>query len=150
VVSGGAIYVGTQAGRTGAFREDTGETIWTAEEGEVNPPLVVGGSVFMVNDEDKLVRLDAGTGARIWAEPMPYFTATKPKKYAEINTHFGPVLAGGHLVTVSSDGLLRQFDPASGTVVGSVAVPGGAAADPALAGGMMFVVTGNGQLLAFR
>jgi hypothetical protein len=34
--------------------------------------------------------------------------------------------------------------------VGSVAVPGGAAADPALAGGMMFVVTGNGQLLAFR
>ena len=150
VVTGGVIYVGTQAGRTGAFREDTGESIWTAQEGAVNPPLVVGGSVFMVNDEDKLVRLDAATGQRIWAVPMPYFTATKPKNYAQIYTHFGPVLAGGHLVTVSSDGLLRAFDPASGAVVGSVALPGGAAADPALAAGMLFVVNAGGQLLAFR
>ena len=150
VVTGGMVYVGTQAGRSGAFREDTGEMIWTADEGAVNPPLVVGGSVFLVNDEDKLLRLDAASGARIWAVPLPYFTATKPKKFAEIYTHFGPVLAGGRVVTVSSDGLLRQFDPASGAVVGTVAIPGGAATDPALAGGMLFVVTGKGQLLAFR
>ena len=150
VVTGGVVYAGTQAGRTGAFREDTGEMIWTAEEGAVNPPLVTGGSVFVVNDEDKLVRLDAATGARVWAVPMPYFTAKKPKNYAQIYTHFGPVLAGGHLVTVSSDGLLRQFDPTSGAVVGQVALPGGAAADPALAAGMLFVVNAKGQLLAFR
>ena len=150
VVTGGVIYVGTQAGRTGAFREDTGEMIWSAEDGAVNPPLVAGGSVFMVNDEDKLIRLDAATGTRIWAVAMPYFTATKAKNQAEIYTHFGPVLAGGRLVTVSSDDLLRQFDAASGAVVGSVAIPGGAAADPALAGGMIYVVTGRGQLLAFR
>lgn len=150
VVTGGVIYVGTQAGRTGAFREDTGEALWTAQEGAVNPPLVVGGSVFMVNDEDKLIRLDATTGARIWAVSMPYFTASKPKRYSEIYTHFGPVLAGGHLVTVSSDGLLRAFDPASGAVVASVPLPGGAAADPALAAGLLFVVNGKGQLLAFR
>jgi outer membrane protein assembly factor BamB len=150
VVTGGVVYVGTQAGRSAAFRQDTGEQIWAAPEGALNPPLVVGGSVFMVNDQDKLVRLDAGTGERIWAVQMPHFTASKPKKYAEIFTHFGPVLAGGHLVTVSSDEMMRIFDPASGAVVGSVAVPGGAASDPALAAGMMFVVTGNGQLLAFR
>lgn len=150
VVTGGVVYAGTQAGRSGAFREDTGEVIWTAEEGAVNLPLVVGGSVFMVNDAARLVRLDAGTGSRIWAVPMPYFTAQKPKNNAEIYTHFGPVLAGGRLVTVSSDEELRVFDPASGAVVASAAIPGGAAADPALAGGMMFVVTGKGQLLAFR
>ncbi len=150
VVTGGVVYVGTQAGRTGAFREDTGEMLWTAEEGAVNPPLVVGGSVFVVNDEDKLIRLDASTGARIWAVPMPYFTASRPKRYAQIYTHFGPVLAGGRLVTVSSDGLIRQFDPATGAVVGQTALPGGAAASPALAAGMMFIVNGQGQLLAFR
>ncbi|MBC7740272.1 MAG: PQQ-binding-like beta-propeller repeat protein [Candidatus Saccharibacteria bacterium] len=150
VVTGGVVYVGTQAGRTGAFREDTGEMLWTAEDGAVNPPLVVGGSVFVVNDEDKLIRMDASSGARIWAVPMPYFTASKPKRYAQIYTHFGPVLAGGRLVTVSSDGLVRQFDPASGAVVGQAALPGGAASSPALAAGMLFVVNGQGQLLAFR
>ncbi len=150
VVTGGVVYVGTAAGRTGAFREDTGERIWTAEEGALNPPLVAGGSVFVVSDAGALVRLDAGTGERIWAAALPEFTATKAKKYLETYAHFGPVLAGGRLTTVSSDGLMRRFDAASGSPVGQIAIPGGAASDPALAGGMMFVVTSNGQLLAFR
>ena len=150
VVSGGVVYVGTAAGRTGAFSEATGERLWTAEEGALNPPLVTGGSVFVVSDTGSLLRLDAGSGARIWGTVLPEFTAAKPRNNLGIFTHFGPVLAGGRLVTVSSDGALRQFDPASGAVVGQVAIPGGAASDPALAGGMMFVVSGQGQLLAFR
>ena len=150
VVSGGVVYVGTAAGRMGAFREDTGEKIWTAEEGALNPPLVTGGSVFVVSDDGALVRLDAGTGARIWATGLPGFTERKPKNFLGIHAHFGPVLAGGRVVTVSSDGVMRLFDAASGAVVGQASIPGGAATDPALAGGMMFVVTGNGQLLAFR
>ncbi|MEO8242127.1 MAG: PQQ-binding-like beta-propeller repeat protein [bacterium] len=150
VVTGGTVYVGTQAGRTGAFKAETGEKLWTAEDGALNPPLVVDGSVFVVNDQSQLVRLDAGSGERIWAVAMPYYTQRNPKKFLETYVHFGPVLAGGRLVTVSSDGLLRQFDPASGATVGSVALPGGAASDPALAQGMLFVVTTQGQLLAFR
>lgn len=150
VVSGGVVYVGTSAGRTGAFRADTGGRIWTAEDGAVNPGLVFGGSVFVVSDEGRVIRLDAGTGARVWATDLPQFVEKRPRNYGRIYAHFGPVLAGGRLVTVSSDGMLRQYDPASGAVVGSVAVPGGAASMPALAGGMMFVVTARGQLLAFR
>jgi outer membrane protein assembly factor BamB len=150
VVSGGVVYVGTAAGRTGAFREETGERVWTAEDGAVNPGLVFGGSVFVVSDDGALVRMDAGTGERIWATPLPGFAEAKPRRFNQFYAHFGPVLAGGRLVTVSSDGLLRQYDPASGAVVGSVPVPGGAASNPALAGGMMYVVTARGQLLAFR
>ena len=150
VVSGGVVYVGTAAGRTGAFREDTGERVWTAEDGAVNPGLVFGGSVFVISDDGALVRMDAASGERIWATPLPGFAEKKPKNYGRFYAHFGPVLAGGRLVTVSSDGLLRQYDPASGAVVGSVAIPGGAASNPALAGGLMFVVSARGQLLAFR
>jgi len=150
VVSGGVVHVGTAAGRTGAFAEDTGERLWTAEEGALNAPLVTGGSMFVVSDQGSLVRLDAGSGARIWATALPGFTDGRPRNYLGIHAHFGPVLAGGRVVTVSSDGALRMFDPASGALVGSVAIPGGAASDPALAGGMIFVVTAKGQLLAFR
>lgn len=150
VVSGGVVYVGTAAGRTGAFREDTGERVWTAEDGAVNPGLVFGGSVFVVSDDGALVRLDGGTGERIWATPLPGFAENKARNYSTFYAHFGPVLAGGRLVTVSSDGTLRQYDAASGAVVGSLPVPGGAASNPALGGGMMYVVTARGQLLAFR
>jgi outer membrane protein assembly factor BamB len=150
VVTGGMVYAGTAAGRTIATDAGTGLRSWVANEGALNPPLVVGGSVFVVNDEAKLVRLDASTGEVIWTAEMPYFVKDKPKKLKAIYAHYGPVLAGGRIVVASSDGMLRLFDPTNGALVGTADIPGGAAAAPALAGGMLFVVGGNGQLHAFR
>jgi outer membrane protein assembly factor BamB len=150
VVQGGQTFVGTASGRTAALDTSSGERIWTASEGALNPPLVVGGSVFVVNDENRLVRLDAATGAEIWAVDMPYFTKAKAKKRKAIVPQFGPVLAGGRLVVAGGDGTLRLFDPVDGTLVGEADVPGGAAGAPALAGGVLYVVSANGQLHAFR
>lgn len=150
VVVGDTVYVGTAAGRTAALSAASGERIWTANEGAMNPPLVVGGSVFVVNDEARLVRLDAATGEVIWGIDMPYWDNDKPKKRKAITAHYGPVLAGGRLAVAGGDGQLRLFNPADGSMVGGVEIPGGAASSPALAGGMLFVVNGKGQLLAFR
>lgn len=150
VIVGGVIYAGTQGGRTGAFSAATGDRIWTANEGALNPPLVVGGSVFTANDTGRLVRMSAQTGETIWAVDLPYFRADKPRKQREISANFGPVLAGGHIVVVSSDGYLRAFNPTDGSLAGQTAIPGGAATPPALAQGLLIVVNTKGQLLAFR
>lgn len=150
VIDGGRIYLGTAAGRTVALSASGGEEIWSAGEGAMGPVLVIGGSVFLVNDQAMLVRLDAETGAIIWTAPMPYFVKDKPKRQKAITAHYGPVLAGGRIVVASGDAQLRFFDPASGASTGMVALPGGAAAQPALANGMLYVVTANGQLQAFR
>ncbi|MFN4129895.1 MAG: PQQ-binding-like beta-propeller repeat protein [Paracoccaceae bacterium] len=150
VIVGGTIYAGTAAGRTAAINAGSGERIWTAVEGAMNPPLVVGGSVFVVNDEARLVRLDAATGAVIWMADMPYFENEKPRRHKAITAHYGPVLAGGRVVVVSGDGLMRLFSPTDGTLTATAQIPGGAAAAPALAGGTLYVVSTNGQLHAFR
>jgi sugar lactone lactonase YvrE len=42
------------------------------------------------------------------------------------------------------------FDPASGALAGQVALPGGAASNPIVVGGTLYVVTANGKLNAFR
>jgi len=150
VVVGNAIYAGTAAGRTVSLNAQTGETIWNVGEGALNPPLVVGGSVFVVNDENRLVRLEAVTGAVIWAVDMPYWTTDKLPKRKAIVAQYGPVLAGGRLVVVGSDGQMRLFDPTNGALVGGAEIPGGAASSVALAGGVLYVMGGNGQLHAFR
>ncbi len=150
VVSGGVVYIGSAAGRTVAIDGKTGMRIWTTNEGAMNPPLVFGGSVFVVNDEARLVRLDASSGEVIWAQAMPYYVKDKPKKQKAITAHYGPVLAGGRIAVVSGDGQLRLFSPTDGSLIGGVALPGGAASAPALAGGLLFVVNKGGQLLAFR
>ena len=150
VIVGSTTYVGTSAGRTFAVDTETGRQLWVAGEGALAPVLPVGGSVFLVNDEARLVRLDAGTGDVIWSVEMPYFVKEKAKKRKAITAHYGPVLAGGRLVVASGDGILRFFNPTDGALVSTADIPGGAAAQPALAGGVLYIVGGNGQLHAFR
>jgi outer membrane protein assembly factor BamB len=150
VISGSRVYAGTSSGRIEAVDMATGLQDWTTAEGANSPVVVAGGSVFAVNDQAELVRLDAATGGVIWRQPMPYYTKDRAKKQQKIYAHYGPVLAGGRLYVASSDGMLRAFDPASGALVGQGEIPGGAASAPVVAGQTLYVVARNGQLHALK
>ncbi|MCY1127106.1 PQQ-binding-like beta-propeller repeat protein [Frigidibacter sp. RF13] len=150
VIAGGTLVAGSAAGRLGAIDMETGTTLWSAPDGATGATVVAGGSVFFVNDEDQLVRLEASSGAEVWRVDLPYFTKDKDKKRRAIFAHHGPVLAGGRLITASTDGLIRAFDPASGKVVATAEIPGGAASGPVVAGGTLYVLSKSGTLHAFR
>lgn len=150
VVDGDTLYVGNQSGRVMALRVANGEVLWTAREGAYSPVWPEGGSLFLISDQAELVRLDAATGERIWGVDLPYFEATRIRRLKDVTAHFGPVVAGGRVWVASDDGLLRGFDPASGALVHQTQIPGGAAANPAVAGGVLYIVSGSGQIHAFR
>ncbi len=150
VISGSTVYAANHSGRLVALDLETGLRKWTAAEGALSPVWPVGGSVFLVSDRNQLVRLNGSDGAPIWAVDLPLFVADKPKKQSSLYSHYGPILAGNRLVVASSDGLLRSFDPSSGKLLNSVEIPDGAASNPVVAGGILYVVGGDGQLHAFR
>lgn len=150
VVDGGTIYAGSSAGRLVALDAGTGAQRWQAQEGAVDPVVPVGGAIFLVSDENRLVRLDASNGQTVWAVDLPYYTKARPKRQQRIFAQFGPVLAGGRVWVASADGALRGFDPVSGAMAVELDIPGGAASAPAVAGGTLYLVNENGQLLAFR
>ncbi|MDF1727111.1 MAG: PQQ-binding-like beta-propeller repeat protein [Sulfitobacter sp.] len=150
VIVGDSVYAGNQSGRLARLDLANGDPIWTAREGAIGPVWPVGGSVFVLTDLNELVRLDDATGTRIWGTPLPNFVKSKPRRQSEVYAHHGPILAGGRIYVASNDGLLRAFDPASGTLVSAIEVPGGATTAPVVAGGTLYLVTTKGQLLAFR
>jgi len=150
VIVGNTVYSGTSSGRVGAYDLESGLMKWEAPEGASSPVLAVGNSVFLVNDQAQLLRLDAANGGRVWAQKLPYFTKQIVRKQGKVWNHYGPVLAGNRLYLASSDGYLRVFDPASGALIGQAEIPGGAAAAPAVAGQTLYVVTHDGQLIAYR
>jgi outer membrane protein assembly factor BamB len=150
VIDDGRVYAANFGGRSVAFDIRDGSRIWTAGEGAVGPLWPVGGSVFLVNDISELVRLDAATGAPVWRVKLPDFEGENTRRQRSVVAHFGPVVAGGRLIVASSDGLIRQFDPASGALIGTVALPGGAASAPVVAGQTLYVISKTGQLHAFR
>jgi outer membrane protein assembly factor BamB len=150
VVAGGTSFVGNLSGRTVALATDTGTVQWTAADAAYSDIAVAGGSLFLVNDEARLLRLDAASGETVWSVELPYFVDPRPRRREAIFAHYGPVLAGGRLAVASSDGFLRFFSPTDGRLLGAIEVPGGAASSPVIAGGVLYVVGAGGQLHAFR
>ena len=150
VVVGPTVYAGNPTGRVVALDTATGEARWTAAEGALNPVVVAGGAVFLVSDRAELVRLDAGSGARVWGVQLPDFVDPRPRKRKAVYAHYGPVLAGGRLLVASTDGALRAFDPASGRLLEQVPLGAPAATAPAVANGILYVVTADGRLRGFR
>jgi len=147
VIDGGVLYASNQSGRTVAIDRASGERLWTMPEGAFGPAWPVGGALFLLSDRGALVRADAATGALVWTVQLPEYVR---ENRAEAIAHYGPVLAGGRLWVASSDGLLRAFAPTDGALLGTLAIPGGAAAPPAVARGVMYVVSGDGRLHAFQ
>ena len=154
VIDGGTVYASNQGGRTVSLDRATGERRWTMPEGAYGPAWPVGSSLFLLSDEGALVRADAATGELIWLTQLPFdgppsgiFRRGPP---VSVVPQYGPILAGGRLWVASADGFLRSFDPSTGAPLGTVDLPGGAAAPPAVAGGVMYIVSRDGKLLAFQ
>lgn len=150
VVVGNTIYTANHSGRVVALNIDNGKRLWTAEEGALSPVWPLGDSIYLVSERNQLVRIDAKDGSKVWAVNLPLFVKKKPRKQARMHAHYGPVLAGGRLVVASSDGQIRFFDPASGDMTGSVAMPDGATSNPVIAGRTLYLVSTDGKLHAFR
>ena len=151
VVQGNRVYVGNPSGRTIAINIRDGEIEWSAREGATGPVWLEGGSLFLISDQSELVRLRASNGTRIWGTQLPGFVPTNnPRRQRDIYAHFGPVMAGGRIWVASGDGILRGFDPVNGSLAHSSQLAGGAATRPIVVDGTLYVVNGDGQLLAFR
>ncbi|OAN81169.1 hypothetical protein A8B78_09150 [Jannaschia sp. EhC01] len=150
VIVGNRFYAGNQSGRVVAFDTARGERIWQADEGAYSPVLHTGGDLFFVSDRNELIRLDAGSGARIWGTELPLYSNDRERRRRAVFTHYGPILAGGRLVMASGDGNIRFFSPESGALVGAVEMRQGAAAHPIVVSDTLLVVTEDGRLTAYR
>jgi len=150
VIDGDVVYAGNVSGRLVAMDVASGDRRWTSSEGAVSPVWASGGSVFLVNDINELVRLDASNGTPVWRVDLPNVIERRFGNFQELHANYGPVLAGGRLIVASSDGVIRQFDPTSGALIGTLELPAGAASNPVVAGGTLYVVNKDGQLVAFR
>ena len=142
------VYAANQGGRLVAFDRRSGERLWTHRNGAYGPVVPLGGSLFMVSDAAQVLRLDAETGAILWAQDLPEWQ--RPAKRKNAIPHFGPLVAGGNLIVASGDGLIRLYDPETGAPRGQIDLPGGAAAQPAIADGVLYVVSDTGTLHAFQ
>lgn len=148
VVVGFAVVVGNHSGRLAAFDARSGRRVWSREFGAMSPVWADGQTLFLVTDDAQLVRLHLLDGTTMWAQSLPAYE--DPDDRVGAIAYGGPVLAGGRLIASSSDGKLSSYDPITGEAQGEISVSGLRPVTPVVSGGMVFVVTESGSLVALR
>lgn len=144
VIDKGLVFAISFGGRLAAIDERTGTRVWQREIGGSDTPWVAGNHLFIVTEDNKLAALGRDTGAIRWVASLQKGDRSKPVLWS------GPVLAGGRLILVSTQGTMIEVSPETGALVRSQDLGAPASLPPVVARGTLFVLTDDGTLKAMR
>jgi len=148
VIDSGQVIALGQGGRMVALELITGQRQWELNLAGISTPWVVGDWAFVVTDDARLIAVARGSGKVRWITQLPAFR--NPKKKAGPIFYRGPVLAGGRLIVVSSEGALINVDPDNGAVQSQTSIRAPVSLSPVVANQTLYILDGNGRLHAFR
>jgi len=148
VIDRGQVISLGQGGRMVALELISGQRQWELNLAGISTPWVVGDWAFVVTDDARLIAVARGSGKIRWITQLPGFR--NQKKKAGPIFYRGPVLAGGRLIVVSSEGALINVDPNNGAVQSQTSIRAPVSLSPVVANQTLYILDGNGRLHAFR
>jgi outer membrane protein assembly factor BamB len=122
-----------------------GERIWERHIGGTRTPAVIGDYIFMINSYSELLCLTREHGQVIWVKKLDTNSETPTKIMWN-----GPIVAGGKLYLVSTWGKLLALDPKTGNVMSERLLETPVSLSPIVAQETLFILTDNGDLMAYR
>lgn len=148
VIDRDVVIVAGHAGRMVAIDLRSGARLWEQDLASIQTPWVAGDFVFVVTTEAQVVCIARNTGRVRWVQQLPRYEDEERRK--DSIEWSGPVLASDRLIVVSSRGDGVAISPYSGDILGKVDLPDGASLSPVVANGTIFVLTDDGDLVAYR
>ena len=148
VIDRGSVYAVGQGGRMVALELNTGQRLWELSIAGISTPWVAGEWIFVVTDDARLMCIARASGKVRWITQLDRWRNAKSKKGPVSWT--GPVLAGGRLILASTEGRLVNVSPADGKVLTTTKVDGPVFLPPIVANETLYVLTEDGNLIAWR
>ncbi|HEX7874140.1 MAG TPA: PQQ-binding-like beta-propeller repeat protein [Sphingobium sp.] len=148
VIDRGRVFAIGQGGRMASYELVSGQRLWEINIAGVATPAVAGDWVFVVTDSARLICVERASGKIRWISQLKAFHNQK-KKTGSVRWH-GPLLAGNRLILVSTDGDMTEVDPANGAVKHEKDMKDSISLAPVAAGGILYILTDSGRLVAYR
>ncbi len=148
VIDRGRVFAVSHGGRMVALELATGQRVWERDFAGVQMPWVAGDWVFAVTIDAELVAMTRGEGKIRWVAHLPRYKNEKKKKGAI--EWAGPVLAGNRLFLLSSEAEMATVDPRTGQIIATTRMGKPAYLPPVVANRMLYILTDDGQLTAYR
>jgi outer membrane protein assembly factor BamB len=147
VIAGDTVYASNQSGRTVSVDRETGARNWTIAEGAFGPVWPVGGSVFLLSDQGALVRATRRRARPSGPRGCPSTSTRAGGRRSPITGRCSP---GDGCGWRARTGCCGPSARATARSSGPSRCPGAPRPRPALARGVMYVVTRDGRLHAFQ
>ncbi len=148
VIQNGLVVAIGLGGLMAALDLRSGRRVWQRDVAGANTPWVAGDFAYVLSTEQKLGAVSVDDGTVHWVEDLPRFQNVKRSK--GLINWTGPVMAGGKLILVSDHNKMAVLDPISGALVTSSELEESASVPPTVAQGMVFVITDDGTMTAYR
>lgn len=146
VINAGAVFAAGTGGPLAALDLQTGQQLWTVPLPLDHTPRIVGGWIFAVTAGDEALCIARDTGEVRWVADLRDLVG------AEVDDEIlwtGLAVAGGLVVVTGTEAALA-LDPESGALVASTPLPQDPAAAPVAVGGLLYVLTREGSIVALR
>jgi outer membrane protein assembly factor BamB len=148
VIDRGRVYAVGQGGRMASYELVTGQRLWEINVAGISTPWVAGEWLFVVTDDAKLLCVARATGRIRWISQLKHYR--KAKKKQDPLSWSGPVLAGGRLILVSTEGDLVYVNPVDGSILSSQEMDASLSLSPVVANNMLYILDDDGKLTAYR
>jgi outer membrane protein assembly factor BamB len=148
VIDDGRVYAISAGGILAAFDVRSGQRLWDRDIGGLQSPWIAGQQLYQMANDGQLVCVSVGTGRILWVASLPTFADEEAR--ADPILWSGPVMAGGRLIIVGSNGSLLTISPYDGKVIDRRAVDARITLPPVVAGGTIYLLDGDGNLSAHR
>ncbi len=135
----GQVYAVGQSGRLVAMLAASGSQVWSDDISGNQMPWVAGDYVFLISGRRNLVAIQRSSGGVRWLTELPGTAVWS-----------GPVMGGGRLIAVNSEGTLANVSPQTGKLMSTVDLGGGTYITPVIANGTIYVLTDDATLIALR
>ncbi|MEY4269615.1 MAG: hypothetical protein RLZZ58_831 [Pseudomonadota bacterium] len=148
VIDRGRVFALGQGGRMASYELVTGQRLWEISIAGISTPWVAGEWVFVMTDDARLLCASRANGKIKWIAQLQRFRVEKKKKDPIRWT--GPLLAGGRLIAVNSEGQLVELSPEDGAVLATQKLSGPSSQSPIVANNILYVLTDDGRISAWR
>lgn len=139
VIDRGVVYAVSHGGRMIATSTSSGARVWTRNIASTQMPWVAGEVVFVVDTAGRLTALNRKDGQVRWVSELPKSTRWS-----------GPVLAGSQVWVVSGEGLLIGANARTGELGSQIDLDTDVFVTPVVAGGRMYILADDADLIALN
>ena len=148
IIDNGRVYALGQGGRMAAYELVTGQRIWELNLAGISTPAIAGEWIFALTDDARLLAIARTTGKIRWLTQLPRWRNEEDKKGPIFWS--GPVLAGGNLWAVNSEGHVYRISTGEGSASLFTDLDQPISLAPVVANNTLYILDDSGRITAFR